>query len=410
MNRPAWLILLMIASCTGALSVSQGQMKQWLSEHPEEKSQIWTATRDSAAYLRQVRERVRAWVASREDTEPPAQSPANDPPSHSQIAACAADTVPCAQPESLEASTQWPIQRAFQRGTSSLASQLLDSSQGAQHHITQDATIAETEAVSTAQASVPEVPTPPWRARVASQLAEAPIASPAPGIPETSPVQSTALDSASLSNSSQPHIPTPPGRAQAWQRQGSTPVGLVPNVPCAASHSARPCTGLHVMHTAAQRSIPPPDSRTHQPFSHPTSGTPSLHVGGAVLPDPGAQACMQVCTLANGLLPDADTVLSCMAQYPAAGPLWHQEGQAGYLYDSTGRKVIGVYCRGPRGGSVNVYLSGKVVVQGNPSGRAHLLGLICDWTVPRVGSSSASSSRPRPSLARFRVQEHGQPY
>ena len=200
----------MIASCTGSLSVSPEQMKQWLSEHPEEKSQIWAATRDSAAYLRQVRERVRAWVASREDTEPPSQSPANDPPSDSQIAACAADTVPCAQPESLEASTQWPIQRAFQRGTSSLASQLLDSSQDAQHHITQDATIAETEAVSTAQASVPELPTPPWRARVASQLAEAPIASPVQGIPETSPVHSTALDSASLPNSSQPCIPTPP--------------------------------------------------------------------------------------------------------------------------------------------------------------------------------------------------------
>ena len=73
-------------------------------------------------------------------------------------------------------------------------------------------------------------------------------------------------------------------------------------------------------------------------------------------------------------------------------------------------KSIGVYCRGLRGGSVNVYASGKIVVQGNPASRSYLLGMIGDWAVPRTGNSPASSSRPRPSLARFRVQGHGGPY
>ena len=148
------------------------------------------------------------------------------------------------------------------------------------------------------------------------------------------------------------------------------------------------CPGSNVMMAAEQQTIPQQ----------------------CVPPEPGAQVCMQVCHLENGMLPDLDTVLSWMAQFPTAGPLWQQEGQADYLYDSSGYRSIGVYCRGPRGGSVNVYASGKVVVQGNPATRLQLLGMIRDWAVPRNCATPASSSRSRPSLARFRVQGHGQPY
>ena len=347
MNRPAWLIILLLASCTGALSVSQEQVKQWLSEHPEEKSQIWAATRDSAAYQRQVRERVRAWVVSQEDTEPPTQSPMNDPPSDSQVAACAADTVPCAQPEPV---TQWPIQRAFQRGTSSLASQLLDSSQDAQHHIDQDETITEgeRETPSTAAASRPQVPTPPWRARVGPQLAEAHVHTPAQEMPETSSVQSTTLDSASLPSHGQfSYTPTPPWRAQAGQQQNPTHVasasrgvtGLDPSVLSAAGPGGGMGTVTHVMRAVAQQSIPLQASGMQQVLSQPPSGTQPVHVGGAGLPDSGVHASMQVCPLQNGMLPEADTILSWMAQFPTANPLWQQEGQADYLYDSTGSKV-----------------------------------------------------------------------
>ena len=215
-SQPKWLILLLLVSCTGVLSVTQEQVKQWLRDHPEEKSQIWAETRESSAYLRRVREKVRAWVASQEDTEPPTQVPQHSPPpTDSQVAAGAADaadtaddadTAPSTQPASAEVHTTWPLQQAFQRGASSLASQLLDTSQDAQHHLPHEATQADGETgMLGASLNSPGqmVPTPPWRVR-GMQPGEAPLVSPVQGrMLGASSVHSTTLDSETLSGGNQ---------------------------------------------------------------------------------------------------------------------------------------------------------------------------------------------------------------
>ena len=96
-----------------------------------------------------------------------------------------------------------------------------------------------------------------------------------------------------------------------------------------------------------------------------------------------------------GDLPTLDVILHWFATHPSCAPMWSQQNQADYLYDSSGLRAIGCYCRSPHGGSVNVYASGKVVVQGPPRARPWLLQLVLAWVQARQ-----VQPQPRPAAAR----------
>ena len=323
--------LLLLTLSWAAEAVTKEQIKEWLSNHPDEKAAIWKETKEPGAYQARVRERVRESLIAEADTLPPSV------PSDSFCAAGAdspatQETTQC--DESMEdAQPVYPILHAFERAQAratqvptSLASQLLSP--------------------SASLASLLQNPDDAVEGTLPAQEPRTERSGQETGEPEASAMLPPWR--------SQP-LPAPP--TQQWE----------PPRPIAQASVALPSLS---------------SSSTIQVFN------------------------LQVQTLPNGMLPDANTILQWMAQYPPGAPLWNREGQADLLYDSTGSKVIGVYCKGPNGGSVNVYLSGKVVIQGNPTMRQHLASMVRDWTQQRVGTSSQAAQRVKPSLAAFR----GQPY
>jgi hypothetical protein len=101
-----------------------------------------------------------------------------------------------------------------------------------------------------------------------------------------------------------------------------------------------------------------------------------------------AQAELRIRSKLDGGTPTADETFGLFAKFPEGNPLYSDHSQANYLFDSND-KVHGAYVKlhtrhSRLSGSVNVYsASGKVTINTKAGFKAHVAGLVRDWTKPR---------------------------